>query len=158
MKIRKSKQARQNKISELINKMTIKNQTHLIEVLKLEGFEVTQATISRDMKELNLAKITIGMHSFKYTKPIIDNKYDTAYANKQIKILKETVLKISAAKNLLVIKCPPGSASSICIAIDFLKNNEIVGSIAGDDTALVILDSDEKAQKLKSSLYDMIEF
>ncbi len=158
MKKNRKKRARQQRISELVNEMSVKNQAHLIDLLKAEGFEATQATVSRDIKELNLVKITSGTRNFKYVKSIKVNNYDPAQVNKHIKILKETILEIHVVRNLIVLKCTAGGAGALCMAIDFLKDNEMLGTIAGDDTALVIFEDDESALQFESSLHEMLEF
>ena len=101
--------------------------------------------------------LLIRLNTQKYIKSIKVNNYDPAQVNKHIKILKETILEIHVVRNLIVLKCTSGGAGALCMAIDFLKDNEMLGTIAGDDTALVIFDDDESALQFESSLHEMLE-
>ena len=127
------KSERQNKIIELITKNSIGTQEELAEALKQAGFSVTQATVSRDIRELNLTKTSIDGKNQKYVVFQADRQHMN---DKFIRVLKEGFVGADMAQNILVIKTAPGMAMAVCAAIDALDWNEIVGSIAGDDTIM----------------------
>lgn len=109
-------------------------------MLDAQGFETTQATISRDIKELGLAKVAIkngngNSHQFKYVLP----SPQTSFASRLHRAVAELVTAISSSVNLIVLRTPPGSAMLVATAIDEAQWPEIIGSIAGDDTILVIV-------------------
>ena len=139
------KKNRQNKIIELINKYCIETQDALIEKLKEEGFEVTQATASRDIRELNLVKVSVDGNTYKYAEsPKDDMKISVKYKN----ILKETLVSVDYACNTMVLKTYSGMAQAACAAIDSLMLDKIIGTLAGDDTIFVIAKSEAAAVNL----------
>ncbi|MBE6717949.1 MAG: arginine repressor [Ruminococcaceae bacterium] len=141
------KKNRQNKIIELINKYCIETQDALIEKLKEEGFDVTQATASRDIRELNLVKVSVDGNTYKYAEsPKDDIKISVKYKN----ILKETLVSADYACNMMVLKTYSGMAQAAAAAIDNMGWNEIVGSVAGDDTIIIVMRSDESAKDFYS--------
>ena len=122
---------RHKKILELINNNNIGTQEELADALNKAGYNVTQATVSRDIRALNLTKVSVDGVSQKYTtlfsgNPVTNDKY--------IRVLREGYMSMDMAQNILVIRTVPGMA--ICAALDALKLDEIVGSIAGDDTIM----------------------
>jgi len=140
---------RQSKILELIDKTPIETQEELVEQLRSHGFNVTQATVSRDIKELGLTKILEnGKYRYAYlgdsTKPNVNTKL--------INILRESVISVDSAGNLIVIKTLSGSANAAAMVIDKLSIDSVLGSIAGDDTLLVIVKSAKKVQEVMSTL------
>jgi len=140
---------RQSKILELIDKTPIETQEELVEQLRSHGFNVTQATVSRDIKELGLTKILEnGKYRYAYlgdsTKPNVNTKL--------INILRESVISVDSAGNLIVIKTLSGSANAAAMVIDKLNIDSVLGSIAGDDTLLVIVKSAKKVQEVMSTL------
>lgn len=132
--------SRQNKIIELITKYDVDTQERLVELLKENGFDVTQATISRDIKELQLIKTLSPKGKYKYA---ISTSNELPVTDRFIKIFKETVTGINAAGNLILMKTLSGCAAAACEAIDTSGINHIIGSIAGDNTLLVIVDKEE---------------
>lgn len=147
------KKIRQTKILELINKYNIETQDGLIEKLKEEGFDVTQATASRDIRELNLVKVSFGGGAYKYAEsPKDEMNISVKYKN----ILKETLVSVDYACNTIVLKTYSGMAQAAAAAIDNMGWSEIVGSVAGDDTILIIMRSDESAKEFNTRFHTLI--
>ena len=136
----KMKYNRHSKILEIIEKKDIETQEELAEELRKEGIDVTQATVSRDIKELRLVKVLAPSGVYKYA--VIDSN-NVDISPKLIRVFAESVLSIDHANNLVVIKTLAGSAQAAASAIDALNWREIVGSIAGDDTIMVVIRENE---------------
>jgi transcriptional regulator of arginine metabolism len=130
------KNIRHSKILEIIENMDIETQEELAEELRKGGIVVTQATVSRDIKELRLVKVMASSGVSKYA--LIDNA-ETGISQKLIRVFAESVISIDSSNNLIVIKTIAGSAQAAASAIDSLGWQEIVGCIAGDDTILVVV-------------------
>lgn len=127
------KKVRQEKIVELIKDNVVETQEELADLLIKEGYNVTQATISRDIRQLNLTKVATPDKRQKYV--ILESpKYDLK--QKYIRVLKDGFLSINMAENIIVIKTVPGMAMAVAAAVDALEIEGIVGSIAGDDTVM----------------------
>ena len=124
---------RQSKIIEIIQKNEVETQDELSALLEKDGFRVTQATVSRDIRELKLTKIPTASGRQKY--PLITDAPENL-SKKYERVLREGFLSMDMAQNILVIKTVSGMASAVCAAIDAMKMREIVGSIAGDDTIM----------------------
>lgn len=124
---------RQSKIIEIIQKNEVETQDELSALLEKDGFRVTQATVSRDIRELKLTKIPTASGRQKYA-VIMDAPENLS--KKYERVLREGFLSMDMAQNILVIKTVSGMASAVCAAIDAMKMREIVGSIAGDDTIM----------------------
>ena len=124
---------RQSKIIEIIQKNEVETQDELSALLEKDGFRVTQATVSRDIRELKLTKIPTAGGRQKYA--VITDAPENL-SNKYERVLREGFLSMDMAQNILVIKTVSGMASAVCAAIDAMKMREIVGSIAGDDTIM----------------------
>lgn len=132
------KAERRSKIIELIGKYPIETQEELAERLEQAGFPVTQATISRDIRELKLTKVSVdGIHQ-KYT--LLQEK-EKNLAHKYIRVLQDGLLSMDQAENLLVVKTISGMAMAVAAAIDNLEVLGVVGSIAGDDTVMCAIHS-----------------
>jgi transcriptional regulator of arginine metabolism len=129
--------SRQNKILELINGHEIDTQERLAELLQKSGYPVTQATVSRDIKELQLVKTLTPSGKYKYTVSVGPER---AANDRFVKIFRETVLSIEHAGNIIVIKTLSGCANAACEAIDSLHFANILGSIAGDNTLMLVVD------------------
>jgi len=127
-------------ILEIIESKDIETQEELAEELKNHGVHVTQATVSRDIKELRLLKVLAENGGYKYATA---ERAEKGMSERFIRIFSESVLSIVGAKNLIVIKTLPASANAAAEAIDSLKWPEIIGCIAGDNTILVVAQSDE---------------
>ena len=132
--------SRQNKILEIISTYEVETQDQLLALLKEAGYNVTQATVSRDIRELQLVKGQSKNGKYKYISGNYDNR---PISERFIKIFRETTLSYAAAKNLIVLKTLSGCSSAAGEAIDCLSLDHIVGSVAGDNTLLVIVDSEE---------------
>ncbi|NLN40829.1 MAG: arginine repressor [Clostridiales bacterium] len=136
---------RHSKILEIIEKKDIETQEELAEELRKEGINVTQATVSRDIKELRLVKVLAPSGIYKYA--VID-KNNMDISPKLIRVFAESVLSIDYANNLIVIKTLAGSAQAAASAIDALNWKEIVGCIAGDDTIMVVVRENESVREV----------
>lgn len=146
VKIKKSRQAR---ILDIIEKNVVTTQEELTQRLKEDGFEATQATVSRDIRELKLTKTTDDMGNYKY---IATSRPSDDRETKYLKILKEATVSIKPASNLIVIKTFAGMANAACAAIDALEWQEIIGSLAGDDTIFIACESKESAEHVKTRI------
>lgn len=124
---------RQSKIIEIIQKNEVETQDELSALLEKDGFSVTQATVSRDIRELKLTKIPTAGGRQKYA--VITDAPENL-SKKYERVLREGFLSMDMAQNILVIKTVSGMASAVCAAIDAMKMREIIGSIAGDDTIM----------------------
>lgn len=124
---------RQSKIIEIIQKNEVETQDELSALLEKDGFRVTQATVSRDIRELKLTKIPTAGGRQRYA--VITDAPENL-SKKYERVLREGFLSMDMAQNILVIKTVSGMASAVCAAIDAMKMREIVGSIAGDDTIM----------------------
>ena len=124
---------RHAKIVELINKYRIETQEELAEYLNKEGFKVTQATVSRDIRDLKLTKVPTDDGRQKYA---VHQTAEVEMSEKYIRVLRDGYISMDMAQNILVIKTGSGIASAVCAARDAMKLNDIVGSIAGDDTIM----------------------
>lgn len=123
---------RHSKIVELIGKYEIETQEELAEKLNLEGFNVTQATVSRDIRELKLTKVTAESGKQRY----VVMQSQSAFSDKYIRILRDGFFSMDMAQNILVVKTVSGMAMAVAAALDAIHFHEIVGCIAGDDTIL----------------------
>ena len=127
------KVSRHAKIIELIAQHDIETQEELAEYLNREGFKVTQATVSRDIRELKLSKVPTGGGKQKY---VILKQDDSHMGDKYIRVLRDGFISMDMAQNILVIKTVSGMAMAVGAALDSLHFGEIVGCIAGDDTVM----------------------
>ena len=129
---------RHAKIIEIINRYNVETQEELADFLTQEGFKVTQATVSRDIRDLKLTKIPTEDGKQRYA---VHHSEETERSEKYIRILRDGFVSMDMAQNILVIKTVSGMAMAVCAALDSLKWNEIVGSIAGDDTIMCAIRS-----------------
>lgn len=147
------KRERHEVVVDLINKYDIETQEELAAYLRQEGFDVTQATVSRDIRELNLSKISAGNGRQKY---IILSNDDTGLGDKYIRVLRDGFLSMDMAQNILVIKTVQGMAMAVAAAVDAMKLPEIVGCIAGDDTIMAAIRTVEDTKAVMQKLEDII--
>ena len=145
--------ARQNKILELIKTNDVDTQEKLASLLRTAGFKVTQATVSRDINELQLIKVVSHLGKNCYALP---EKTKAAVSDRFKKILRETIQSIDSAENLLVIKTLSGCASAAAEAIDTSEYPQIVGTLAGDNTILIIVDSKEHVPSLLEAFEELV--
>lgn len=127
------KKKRQEKIIELITRYEVETQEELVERLQKEGYQVTQATVSRDIRDLKLTKIPAQNGKQRYA---LHQDHARGMSEKYIRVLRDGYVSMDMAQNILVIKTVSGMAMAVCAAIDAMKWNEVVGSIAGDDTIM----------------------
>ena len=146
---------RQSKILELIEKEKIDTQEELSRRLKEWGFATTQATISRDIKELRLVKVMAPDGTYKYTAASTEN--EVSMMGRIRNIFKECVVGINSAQNLVVIKTLPGLGSAAGYAIDAIHHPEVIGSIAGDDTVFVVISDTEKAKIFQEEARSLLD-
>lgn len=143
------KNKRQEKIIEIIENQVVETQEALQEKLRECGFDVTQATVSRDIKELRLTKVSARGNRYKYA--VLDSD-DPKQAAKFVYIMKETILSVQCAQNMLVIKTFSGMAQAAATALDALFGAEIIGSIAGDDTVFAVTADNSEADTLRGKI------
>lgn len=148
------KKARLGKIIDIIEKQDVETQEELADYLKEEGYEVTQATISRDIRELKLSKVPTGDGRQKY---IALKQDDSHLGDKYIRVLKDAFINMDMAQNILVIRTVAGMAMAVAAAVDAMKFKEIVGSIAGDDTIMIAVRTVEETHTLMDKIQAMIE-
>ena len=144
------KNARQQKILELIEKYEIDTQDTLIKRLSDEGYNVTQTTISRDIRQLNLVKGVSANGAYKYIVPTVAAKENNVPILNSA--LLDSVVKIESAGNIVVVKTFPGMANALAVCIDSIHHKEIVGSVAGDDTILLVIKTAEMAVDFEAKL------
>ncbi|KXG76812.1 arginine repressor [Thermotalea metallivorans] len=134
------KYSRHAKILEIIEDHEIETQEELAEYLKKNGIHVTQATVSRDIKELRLIKVLAKSGRYKYASL---KQQESAISDRLVKIFKDSILSIDSAGNIVVLKTLAGAANAAGAAVDALDIKEIVGTIAGDDTIFILVREQE---------------
>ncbi|WP_313345554.1 arginine repressor [Sedimentibacter sp.] len=139
------KYTRQTKILELISKKEIETQEELADGLKAMGIDVTQATISRDIKELRLVKVMSKNGKYKYA---TIGQSQEGITDRLNKIFENSVVSIDNALNIIVLKTIPGAAQICASAIDYMGVDNIVGTLAGDDTVFVAIRTMEDVEKV----------
>ena len=137
------KSQRQAKILEIISTTNVETQERLLQELEDAGFHSTQATISRDIKQLHLVKQPTGKGGYKYA--VSAAKHHLNVTEKLRTIFCESVISLDHAQNIVVIKTMPGLANAACAAVDAMDIKEMVGSLAGDDTAFLLMRSETAA-------------
>jgi transcriptional regulator of arginine metabolism len=147
------KSKRQNKIIEIISNNNVETQDDLVRLLQEAGFQVTQATISRDIKELHLIKVQTESGIYKYS---VNEKKDKNDMGVLMRIFKDTVLSIEAAGSIVVIRTLTGSANAAAEVVDGLHLPEIVGSIAGDNTIFVAVRNPDAAAVIVSKFRQIL--
>lgn len=141
---------RQEKIIQLISENTIETQEEILTYLREHGYDVTQATVSRDIKQLKLVKIQTNDGRYKYAVSTAGTRENIS--SKFVSIFSETVTGVDFANNLVVVKCYVGMANAACAALDAMKFDGIVGTLSGDDTILIVMRNEEYAKELTESL------
>lgn len=148
------KRDRQSKILEIIQKYDIMTQEELAERLGAQGFIVTQATVSRDIRELKLNKVPLPGGGQKYAVPGKDN---SGMENRFVRVLRDGFLSMDTAQNILVVRTVSGMAMAVAAALDAQEFAEVVGCIAGDDTIFVAVRTQEAAKELKEKLQVILD-
>ncbi len=148
------KAKRHAKILELIEAQPIETQDELLTLLRENDFSVTQATVSRDIKELRLVKTLTPDGKYHYS--VHAQPHKSEISNKFLLIFSESVKEIDSAGNMLVIKCLVGMANAVCTALDALHWSGVVGTLAGDDTIFMVMRDEHNAKELVVQLRQMI--
>ena len=149
------KTKRQTKMLELIKKHDIETQEELSDYLQKEGYQVTQATVSRDIRELKLTKMQSDNGKQRYV--VLENPRGTS-AVKYVRILRDGFVSMDMAQNILVIKTVSGMAMAVAAALDAIQFHEIVGCIAGDDTIMCAIRSVDDTIIVMEKIKKMVEF
>ncbi|PZD93446.1 arginine repressor [Paenibacillus sambharensis] len=147
------KAIRHLKIREIINSEPIETQDDLVDALKRGGMIVTQATVSRDIKELQLIKVPTEDGRYRYSLPQ-EQKFNPVH--KLRRAMLDNFVHVDYTDNLVVMKCLPGTANSIAALIDNMEWSEVMGTISGDDTILIICRTREQSTEIVQSLLDML--
>ncbi|MEW9674579.1 transcriptional regulator ArgR [Lentibacillus sp. L22] len=148
-----SKIQRHIKIRELITENEIETQDELVDRLKSLGYNVTQATVSRDIKDLHLVKVPTGKGLHKYSLPA-DQRFNPL--DKLKRLIVDAFVKIDHASHFIVLKTLPGNAHAIGVLIDNLDWEEIMGTICGDDTCLIICHTEAESLLIKDRFLSML--
>jgi len=148
------KNDRQSKILEIIEAENIETQEQLLECLQSQGISSTQATISRDIKQLHLIKEPVGRGIYKYA--VSGNRTKLNFAEKLRTIFRESITSIDSAQNIVVVKTMPGLASAACAALDDMDLGYMLGSLAGDDTAFLVMKDTESAVGFCREIQEML--
>lgn len=131
------KARRQMKVQEIITKEIIHTQEELADKLQMSGFNVTQATVSRDIKEMGLIKVPSADADYRYAVP--NEVHPTNLQDRLIRVLRETVVSINDTESLIVIRTIPGNAHALAAVMDNSNWEEVIGTVAGDDTILLVI-------------------
>lgn len=145
---------RHKKILEVIDRYEVGTQEELAKILNDEGYNVTQATVSRDIRELNLSKVSVDGKRTRYAtlskdKPVASDKFLT--------VLKEGFVSMDMAQNILVIKTVSGMAMAVAAALDAMNFHELVGTIAGDDTIMCVIRTIEDTRLIMDKIQKIIK-
>lgn len=149
------KSARQETILQIIAEKDIETQDQLLNELKNMGIPSTQATISRDIKELHLVKELTGTGAYRYA--VSGRKASLNFAGRLRTIFREGVTSFDVAQNIVVVKTMPGLAPAAGAALDGMEIPDLVGSLAGDDTVILIMRTNEAATQLCSEIHQMLK-
>ena len=148
------KTVRQVAILDIIEKQEIETQEELASALNARGIRVTQATVSRDIKELRLLKVLTPSGKYKYA---TGDQADNNLTDRFIRMLAESLLSVSSANNLIVVKTLSGSANVAAEALDSMHWPEVLGTLAGDNTVLLIIRSNEETITVPSRIREMMK-
>ncbi len=146
---------RQTKILEIVKDNHVETQEDLSALLHVAGFSTTQATISRDIKELRLVKVLTDGGSYRYT--IAGSAGEPLFSGRLRTIFRESVTSCDCAQNIVVIKTLPGLAPAACSAVDSMNIAALVGTLAGDDTGMLVLRTNEDAVELVELLHSLLK-
>lgn len=147
------KQSRHEKIAELVVEFEIETQEELAQRLKEAGFSVTQATVSRDIRQMHLSKVPTGNGRQKY---VVLKQEEGLLPDKYIRVLKDGFVSMDMAQNILVMKTVSGMAMAVAAAVDAMNFKEVVGSIAGDDTIMMAVRSVEETKILMGKIRELL--
>lgn len=145
---------RQYRIKEIVTNNVIETQEELVEALRKSGLNVTQATVSRDMKELMLIKVPVGEGKYKYSVP--NEQLRPNPIHKLKRALLDHFVHIDYTENQIVLKCFPGTANTLGALIDHLEWNEVMGTLCGDDTILIICRTKKQSGEVVERLLELL--
>jgi transcriptional regulator of arginine metabolism len=148
------KTKRHDEIMNLIQNYDIETQEELADKLRERGYKVTQATVSRDIKELHLSKVSNGIGGYRYSKPV---RRESEINDRLIRILKDSLVSVHYAGYTIVVKTLSGSANVACEAIDTLQWPEILGTIAGDNTIFIVVSNEKDANEVAERIVQITE-
>ena len=148
------KSQRQAKIMEIISTQNVETQEQLLAALQQAGFCGTQATISRDIKELRIVKELSNLGTYRYTAP--SSEMDGAFSTRLNTIFRECVVSFDYAQNIIVIRTLPGLASAAGSALDSMNISSVVGTLAGDDTVMVVMRDNNSAAALCGEIKQLL--
>ena len=149
------KNARQSEILDIIKTKDIDTQEQLLEELRARGYSTTQATISRDIKELRLVKELTSSGGYRYA--LSERKAASTSDTRLRNIFKEGVVSVDVAQNIVVVRTMPGLASAACSALDNMEIEGVVGTLAGDDTGILIMRNNALAQQFNSEVHKLLK-
>ena len=145
--------SRHNKILEVINKYPITTQEELIEHLRADGYDVTQSTVSRDIKQLRLTKTLLDDGKYRYqASPVAEKGAKNSFGA----IFSSSVIAVENAMNIVVVKTFSGMAQAACAALDMMSFDMIVGTLAGEDTIMVVCRDEKSAEECRDTFRDYI--
>jgi len=144
------KSLRLSKIVEIVENNDVYTQEHLLTLLRAQGFSITQATISRDIRELNLVKIITDDGKYKYT--TTRKKQHDNLTQKYHSVFLDSVTNVDYSQNIIMLKCHTGMANAACAAFDTMEFEGVVGSLAGDDTIFVLMRSETTARDVAEEI------
>lgn len=147
------KAIRHAKIKDIIETSVIETQEDLADALRKQGIEITQATVSRDIKELMLIKIPTGDGRYRYAYPMEKNVVFSK--NRLTRMFQDSVVGINYSENIIVIKTLPGTANAVASTLDYVKWPEIIGTVAGDDNILVVVKPKEAVAEIMRKLKEI---
>ncbi|MHB1421486.1 MAG: arginine repressor [Bacillota bacterium] len=146
---------RQRLIMQIIGRIPIETQEDLASQLRLQGCEATQATVSRDIKELGLIKVPYGENAYRYALPA-EHRLGNVHARLQ-RLFQDSVTKLDFSENIIMVRALPGTAQAVASCIDNMEFAEIIGTVAGDDTILVIVKPKKAVAKVLKEMRGLLE-
>lgn len=149
------KRFRYSKIKEIVQSRPIETQEELAKALQEEGIEVTQATVSRDIKELMLIKVPTSDGHYRYALSPEQNLLMSK--NRMVRLFQDSIIRVDAAVNQIVIHTLPGSANPVAAAIDHARWENVIGTLAGDDTILIIMNGEEAVPQLVKLILSLMK-
>lgn len=148
------KNSRQEKILELISKYEIETQDDMIARLRADGYTATQATISRDMRDLKLTKVLTARGSYKYVVNQARNHSNTAKLNNAV---VDSIVSVNYSGNNIVLKTFPGLAQAVASGVDALHIHNILGCVAGDDTIIIVTSDEEASRDISNKIKELMK-
>ena len=145
---------RQIKVKELVERLVIRTQDELADALRSEGIDVTQATVSRDIKEMMLVKVPTGDGGHRYAFPS-EHSITVSVARLE-KTFQDSVLTINSSGNLVVLRTLPGTAQAVAYVLDNIRWPEIIGTVAGDDTIFIVVKPEKDVHKVVERFESMM--